>query len=104
MAAPPISLRATVTDGEWLLVTGSPRGAGETGSTEAVDSIERRLDAPYPFSRAPELYALATDPSAITSVASSHPEQVATLHTALLDFLERTGVPEEARRWYGADS
>jgi len=94
LKVPHPTARATVTDGEWLLVSG-PRvergGAGE--ETEAVDNLLREV-ADLQGQVGPELYRLSSDPGCEKDLLSAHPGEAARLHGELVRFLEQAKVPE----------
>jgi arylsulfatase A-like enzyme len=117
VAAPPLSYeglavphpanRASVIDGEWLLVCGSQvddddalSSAGM--STQAVDSILRWLKALEPGPFRPELYHLRDDPGCERNLIDSHRDVAKGLHRRFVGFLERERVPEEHLRYFRA--
>jgi arylsulfatase A-like enzyme len=101
MTVPHPTRRASVTDGDWLLVYG-PQVDHVTGTetTAMVDSVLRQVRTLEEGPVRPELYHLAVDRSAVSNVIHDHPDVAQTLHSALLRFLEAKHVPEEHLRFY----
>lgn len=94
--------RASVTNGEWLLVCGSriEETPPSTEETRMVDSIKREIrnldDSPI----VPELYRLTTDPGCSQNIIDSHPDVAKELHKEFLSLIERAGVPEQHLKFF----
>lgn len=102
ITVPHPSRRASVTDGEWMLIYGpdaeQAEAAGET--TQMVDSVVRQVQTLEEGPIRPELYCLSEDPGATRNVLPQHSGPAAALHGALLRFLEAKRVPEEHLRFF----
>lgn len=104
LSLPHPATRATVTDGEWLLIYGPqhvPEGEGEPETTAMVDSLVREVKL-IEGRVGPELYHLATDPACLTNRFSdpSVAEEAKRLHAGLVAFLEAHDVPERHLRFF----
>jgi arylsulfatase A-like enzyme len=90
--------RATVTDGQWLLICGPSAPAGEE-RTAMVDSIGRRIEVLDPTTLVPHVFDLAADPGCERDLLSDSTgrAEAARLHRAFLGLLERAGVSEAQR-------
>jgi len=94
--------RATVSDGEWLLVAGPRLERGAAGEeTKAVDGILREV-ADLQGEVRPELYHLPDDPGCEKDLISARPAEAKRLHTSLVEFLERRKVPEAHLKYFRA--
>jgi arylsulfatase A-like enzyme len=90
MKRPHPTNRASVTDGNWLLVYGSSGPVDSADSTASVDS-QQRLVAPLTGERlAPELYDLTSDAGCTKNLVEAHKDRAADLHRQLLAFLRRS--------------
>ncbi len=88
--------RASITDGEWLLVYGSQTVTGpSTETTRMVDSVSREVRALEEGPFRPELYCLAEDPGATVERYSARPDIAQALHAELVAALQRGNVPEQ---------
>lgn len=93
--------RATITDGEWMLIYGSQVEKVEGAEmTEMVDSIRRKVAAIEEKPLAPELYYLPDDPGCERNLFEEHHDKAGELHAQFVQFLERCGVPEEHLRFF----
>jgi len=113
IAAPPLSYRglkvphptsrASIIDGEWLLVYGSQADeqalAPEGLSTQAVDSLSRGMRALEPGPIRPELYRLSDDSGCERNIIDAHGDVAEELHRRFVRFLEQEQVPEEHLRY-----
>ena len=101
ISVPHPTRRATVTDGEWLLIYGPQvdDAAGEE-TTAMVDSIVRQVGTLEGEPIRPELYHLPSDPGATQNVIEEQPERARSLHRELVRYLEAKQVPEEPLRFY----
>jgi arylsulfatase A-like enzyme len=101
MTVPHPTRRATVTDGEWLLVYGPQVDrVTDTEATAMVDSVLREVKTLEQGPIQPELYDLGDDPKAEKNVLAGHREKAEALHRELLRCLEAKHVPEEHLRFY----
>jgi arylsulfatase A-like enzyme len=88
------SARSSITDGEWMLISGPrPGGSKDRTYTAAVDSRIREV-ANLQGEIRPALYHLADDPGCLMDVISDKPSVAATLHRAYVEFLRARGIPE----------
>jgi arylsulfatase A-like enzyme len=93
--------RASVTDGEWLLVYGSQASVVETTeTTRMVDSVTRQVRTLEDHPVQTELYHLLDDPGAIDNVIGRHETVARTLHGQLVEALTRAMVPEAHLRYF----
>jgi len=95
--------RATVTDGEWLLICGpnvERHGRRDPETTAAVDSVLREVHTLEGGSIGPELYHLPTDPAATANLIQNRLSVGQALHRALVDCLQANGVPEAHLRFF----
>jgi arylsulfatase A-like enzyme len=91
---PDPSARSSITDGEWLLISGArPDKSAGTSYTAAVDSRVRQVTNMQGEIH-PELYHLAGDPGCLKNVLSDKPAIAADLHQAYVEFLRGKGIPE----------
>lgn len=104
LGLPHPATRATVTDGEWLLVYGPqhvPEGEGEREMTAMVDSLVREVRM-IEGRVGPELYHLPSDPGCLKN-RFADPDRYAEaqrLHAGLVAFLETHEVPERHLRFF----
>lgn len=81
--------RASITDGEWLLIYGAQlKGTAAAGTTAALDSIIRKVEEVQGAIR-PELYHMERDPKCERNLIQEEKEVATRLHAALVEFLER---------------
>ena len=93
--------RATITDGEWMLIYGSQVEKVEGAEmTEMVDSIKRRVAAIEEKPLAPELYYLPEDPGCERNLFEENHDKAKEIHAQFVEFLERCEVPEEHLRFF----
>lgn len=102
MKVPHPTNRATITDGEWMLIYGSQVERVEEAemTTEMVDSIKRRVADIEGKPLAPELYHLPTDPGCRKNLFEKRHDKAAELHAQFVEYLERWGLPEEHLRFF----
>jgi arylsulfatase A-like enzyme len=101
MTVPHPTRRASVTDGEWMLVYGSQVDRIADGETTAmVDSVLREVRTLEEGPVRPELYHLATDPGATKNVLPERGEVAEALHAELVRYLEARRVPEAHLRFF----
>lgn len=95
--------RASVTDGEWLLIYGSQVDKVEEPEvTEMVDSLLRRVRTLEKGPIRPQLFHLREDPECRHDVLETHPSVAERLHRALVQLLQEKGVPEHHLRFFRA--
>jgi arylsulfatase A-like enzyme len=95
--------RASITDGDWLLVYGSQvHDLGDPETTAMVDSVLRSVRTLERGPIRPELYDLRQDPGARHDLwGAAGSASVATrLHEAFVSHLEASRVPEEHLRFF----
>lgn len=101
VTVPHPTARATITDGEWLLVFGSQVDrVTDEETTQAVDSVLRRVGTLEQGPIRPELYDLRADPGATQDQFAPDVEAARRLHGAFVATLERCGVPEAHLRFF----
>lgn len=98
--------RASVIDGEWLLVYGGQPTeellalVAEGLRTRAVDGLSRDVRALESGAIRPELYRLSEDPGCECNVLDGHGDVAEDLHGRFLRFLEQEQVSEEHLRYF----
>jgi arylsulfatase A-like enzyme len=97
--------RASITDGDWLLVFGSQvHQVADAETTAMVDSVLRSVRTLEQGRIRPEVYHLGSDPGCTRNLwgrAEPGAERAAReLHQAFVEELERCGVPEHHLRFF----
>jgi arylsulfatase A-like enzyme len=92
---PGAAVPATVTDGEWTLITWGQVDENAKLTTKAVDHIERQHALLDMFTYQPELYRDTEDPNHTRNVISAHRAEADRLHAAYIWFLLGIGTTEE---------
>lgn len=105
LRVPHPTTRASVTDGDWLLVFGSQvHDVSDPETTAMVDSVLRSVRTLEQGRILPELYDLRTDPGCTRNLwdrgDAAARAAAEDLHRALLDRLERSHVPEAHLRFF----
>jgi len=95
MKKPQPTNRASITDGNWLLVTGSTRPGEPGDKTASVDSQERMIAPLTGEKLIPELYDLRHDPRCLKNVISDQKERAADLHRRFVEFLRTSPMRRE---------
>jgi arylsulfatase A-like enzyme len=90
MKKPHPTNRASVTDGRWLLVSGSTGPGDPDDKTVSVDSQQRLIDTLTGEKLIPELYDLHSDPGCLRNVIDQDKEIAGDLHRRFVDFLKRS--------------
>ena len=92
--------RASITDGEWLLIYGPQlESTGAVHATAAIDSIVRKVKELQGEIR-PELYHLAQDRQCERNLIRENQSVAERLHAAFLEFLESKRYPKERLEYF----
>lgn len=101
MTIPHPTARASIMDGEWMLVYGSQVDqVTDPETTAMVDSIMRQVRTLEEGPIRPQLFNLRQDPTATKDIIDSHGQEAQRLHGRLVGFLERHNVPEKHLRFF----
>jgi arylsulfatase A-like enzyme len=95
MKKPQPTNRASITDGNWLLVIGSNREGEPGDKTASVDSLERSIAPLTGEKLTPELYDLQHDPECLKNIVAEQKDRTEELHRKFVDFLKRSPMRRE---------
>jgi len=90
MKRPHPTNRASITDGRWLLVSGSTGPGDPDDKTVSVDSQQRLVDKITGEKLVPELYDLHSDPGCVKNVIDANKEVADDLHRRFVKFLKNS--------------
>ena len=90
MKRPHPTNRASITDGRWLLVSGSAGPGDPDDKTVSVDSQQRLVDTLTGEKLVRELYDLQSDPGCLKNVIDANKEVAGDLHRRFVEFLKNS--------------
>jgi hypothetical protein len=90
MKKPHPTNRASITDGRWLLVSGSSGPGDADDKTVSVDSQQRLVATLTGEKLVPELYDLQSDQGCQKNVINANQEVAGDLHRRFVEFLKKS--------------